>query len=192
MIPFLRTVAWLACVVYSTIPIFWLAIHPYAKYWRTRQGNPYQVLAPLWVAMWIAMGAMTWRWRTVTCYDVPWSWFAAAILSAIGASIYVLAARNFTGSQLGGLPEVVAGHRQQQLITTGIRSRVRHPVYLGHLCEMLAWSIGSGLLVAYALTIFALASGFFMIRTEDRELLERFGDDYRSYRRSVPGILPRL
>jgi len=31
-----------------------------------------------------------------------------------------------------------------------------------------------------------------MIRMEDKELLERFGDDYRSYRSRVPAILPRF
>src|SRR3981081_3578474 len=29
----LRTLAWLACVAYATIPIFWLAIHPRADFW---------------------------------------------------------------------------------------------------------------------------------------------------------------
>lgn len=138
------------------------------------------------------MGALTWRWRRVTLYEAPWTWLVAAVLFAVGISIYFLSARNFTGTQLGGLPELVGGYRNQRLITTGIRGHVRHPFYLAHVCEMLAWSIGSGLLVAYALTIFALISGAIMIRMEDKELLERFGDDYRSYRSRVPAILPRF
>ncbi len=34
----LRTIAWIACVIYSTIPAFWLLIHPRADYWRSRRG----------------------------------------------------------------------------------------------------------------------------------------------------------
>jgi hypothetical protein len=96
----------------------------------------------------------------------------------------------FSAAQLGGLPEVIPGHQEQRLATSGIRSRVRHPVYLGHLCEMLAWSLGSGLAVCYGLTAFAVVTGAIMIRLEDRELEQRFGEAYREYRRQVPAVLP--
>jgi hypothetical protein len=52
---------------------------------------------------------------------------------------------------------------------SGIRSRVRHPIYLGHLCEMLAWSLGTGLAVCWLLTAWAIATGALMIRLEDAE-----------------------
>jgi protein-S-isoprenylcysteine O-methyltransferase Ste14 len=95
-------------------------------------------------------------------------------------------------SQLGGLPEVLHDHSQQRLVTTGIRARVRHPVYLGHLCEMLAWSVGAGLAVCWALTAFAIMTGAVMIHLEDVELETRFGDEYRQYRSRVPAVLPRI
>ncbi len=84
------------------------------------------------------------------------------------------------------------GHREQRLVTSGIRAHIRHPVYLGHLCEMLAWSVGTGLAVCYGLTAFALVTGAIMIRLEDRELEQRFGEAYREYRRQVPAVLPRV
>jgi protein-S-isoprenylcysteine O-methyltransferase Ste14 len=77
-------------------------------------------------------------------------------------------------------------------VTSGIRARVRHPVYLAHLCEMLAWSVGTGLAVCYALTLFAMITGAVMIRAEDAELERRFGQEYREYRARVPAVLPRL
>ncbi len=84
------------------------------------------------------------------------------------------------------------GHREQRLVTSGIRAHIRHPVYLGHLCEMLTWSVGTGLAVCYGLTAFALVTGAIMIRLEDRELEQRFGEAYREYRRKVPAVLPRV
>jgi protein-S-isoprenylcysteine O-methyltransferase Ste14 len=191
MLPFLRAVAWLACVVYSTIPAFWLVIHPYVGYWRSRRRNPYKVLLPLWTAMWVAMGAVTWPWHQVTLYTQPWTWAAALVFFAGGLSIYIQSVRGFSSGQLGGVPELLGGH-PQRLVKLGIRSRVRHPVYLGHLCEMLAWSVGSGLLVNFLLTAFAFITGAIMIRMEDKELEERFGGDYRSYKNSVPAVFPRL
>jgi protein-S-isoprenylcysteine O-methyltransferase Ste14 len=69
---------------------------------------------------------------------------------------------------------------------------VRHPIYLAHLCELLGWSIGTGLVDVYALTAFAVITGAVMIRLEDRELEERFGEPYREYCRTVPAVIPRL
>ena len=79
-----------------------------------------------------------------------------------------------------------------RLVTTGIRSRVRHPVYLAHLCEMLAWSVGTGLAVCWLLTALAILTGAVMIRMEDAELEKRFGEDSVRYRQSVPAVIPRL
>jgi protein-S-isoprenylcysteine O-methyltransferase Ste14 len=78
------------------------------------------------------------------------------------------------------------------LNTSGIRCRVRHPYYLGHLCELLGWTLGTGLLVLYALAIFAVVTGAVMITSEERELESRFGQPYRDYKQRVPAILPRL
>ena len=153
MLVFLRTVGWLACVVYATIPAFWLLIHPRVKYWRSRQGSPYRILIPFWIAMWVVVAAGTAKWRDLALYATPWSWLPAALLFAAGVWIYRRSGAGFSAAQLGGLPELIPGHRDQRLITSGIRSRVRHPVYLAHLCEMLAWSVGTGLAVLGLVTL---------------------------------------
>ena len=57
---------------------------------------------------------------------------------------------------------------------------------------MLAWSLGSGLAVCYGLTAFAVVTGAVMIRWEDKELEQRFGEAYREYRRQVPAVLPGI
>jgi protein-S-isoprenylcysteine O-methyltransferase Ste14 len=137
------------------------------------------------------MGLLTRPWRRILLYAAQWTWVPAATMFCFGIAIYVLSVRGFSKTQLGGVPEVVEGNDEQSLVTTGIRSRVRHPVYLGHLCEMLAWSVGSGLAVTYALTGFAVITGAIMIRMEDVELEDRFGQQFRAYRDRVPAVLPR-
>jgi protein-S-isoprenylcysteine O-methyltransferase Ste14 len=187
----LKVIAWLACVVYSSIPWFWFAVHPRVDYWRSRRRSPYRVLLPYWMALWILGGALTWRWRGMVFYSTRWAWLPAGALLLAGFSIYFRASKNFSSAQLGGLPEVQPGHRDQHLVTDGIRAHVRHPVYLAHLCEMIGWSVGTGIVVGYLLTASAIVTGAIMIRMEERELENRFGDQYRAYRRSVPAILPR-
>ena len=188
----LRTIAWIACVVYSTIPVFWLLIHPRAEFWRSLRRSPYRILLPIWIGMWVLVGAITAPWRGLALYESRWAWIPAGALICAGLVLYKLSHSNFSPSQLGGLPEIRHDHSQQRLVTTGIRARIRHPVYLGHLCEMLAWSVGTGLAVCWLLTAFAIITGALMIQMEDAELEKRFNDEYRQYRSRVPAVLPRI
>lgn len=142
--------------------------------------------------MWIVVALITAPWRQITLYSTPWSWLPAAILAVAGFWLYSTSFTGFSVRQFGGIPEVLAGAQEQRLVTTGIRSRVRHPLYLAHLCEMAAWSVGTGLLVCYGLTVFALITGAIMIRMEERELEQRFGDEYRRYRNAVPAVVPKI
>jgi protein-S-isoprenylcysteine O-methyltransferase Ste14 len=192
MLPWSHLIGWLACVVYSTIPAFWLMIHPFADRWRTRRRSPYILLLPAWLAMWVVVALATRPWREVVLYRADWTWIVAALLFLGGLYIYSQSGKSFSAKQLGGLPEVHGANREQHLVTTGIRSQVRHPVYLAHLCEMLAWSVGAGLVVCWALTALATLAGAVMIRMEDAELEKRFGDSYRRYRETVPAVLPRV
>lgn len=191
MLSFLRTVGWLFAIVLSTIPAFWLLVHPRAEYWRSRRGPRFRILGLLWAAMWGVAGAITLPWRHVVFYQNPLTWFPAAPFFFLGFFLYHRARATFSFDQLIGRPEV-QGDKHQQLVTTGIHSRVRHPVYLGHLCELIGWSLGTGLAVIYALGAFAVITGVIMIRMEDAELERRFGEPYRQYRQVVPAVIPRL
>jgi protein-S-isoprenylcysteine O-methyltransferase Ste14 len=188
----IQLVGWLACVVYSTIPAFWLMIHPFAERWRARRRSPYRLLLPLWMAMWVVVALSTRPWHDISLYRGDWAWGVAALLFPCGLYVYSQSGKKFSARQLGGLPEVHGENREQRLVTDGIRSRLRHPVYLAHLCEMLGWSVGTGLAVCWGLTALAVVTGAVMIRMEDAELEKRFGNSYRAYRRSVPAVLPRV
>jgi protein-S-isoprenylcysteine O-methyltransferase Ste14 len=190
MLALFRTVGWIACLSYSTIPGFWLLIHPRAEFWRSRPRSPYRILLPGWIGMWALMAAITAPWRGITLYENRWTWIPAGAFFCAGLVLYKLSHSEFSLTQLGGLPEVLPNHSHQALVTAGIRARIRHPVYLGHFFEMLAWSVGTGLAVCWALTAFAVATGIVMIRMEEAELEKRFGEKYVAYRNRVPAILP--
>ena len=192
MLAFLQTVGWLAVIVYTSIPSFWLLIHPRVKYWRSRQKSPYRLLIPVWTTMWIALGILTAPWRRILIYETGWTWIPAAFLFLLGFWLYKSSGKHFSGAQLSGAAELLPARGEQRLVISGIRNRIRHPVYLGHLCEMLAWSIGTGLAVLYALAAFATVTGAIMILLEDKELEQRFGEEYRRYRNRVPALFPTL
>ena len=167
-------------------------VHPFAERWRTRRRSPYQLLVPAWISMWAIMAFATQHWRHILIYSSGWAWAPASVLFAGGFFVYSRSGKSFSAKQLGGLPEVHRDNRDQRLVTDGIRAHVRHPVYLAHLCEMLAWSVGTGLMVCWGLTAFAIVTGAVMIRMEDAELEKRFGEEYIAYRNRVSSVLPRL
>ena len=200
MLAFLRTFGWLASIVYATIPCFWLAIHPFAGFWRARRSSAYGILLPAWVALWIALGFATSHYRHVALYGTPWTWLPAAALLVLGVHLYRLSGDGFSLKLLSGLPELsppdiasdALGNSAQKLVVSGVHQRVRHPIYAAHLCELTAWALGTGLAVIYALLAVALLTGWLMIWLEERELLSRFGDEYRSYQSRVPMLIPRF
>jgi len=188
-------VGWLACCIYASIPSFWLIIHPRANQWRERhrlRRPVYKLLVPLWFGMWIVLLAASYPWHRTFLYRSPYAWIAAGLCFFAGFFLYARARHGFSPLQLSGHHELEPERHQQKLVVSGVRKHVRHPIYLGHLLEMFGWSIGTGLFVCWVLTGFAILSGAVMIRTEERELAERFGEDYRQYQRRVPAILPRL
>jgi protein-S-isoprenylcysteine O-methyltransferase Ste14 len=186
----LAFLGWMACIVYSTVPAFWLLVHSRVDQWRKWRISPYTVLLPAWFALWVAVLSITWWFKNVYLYSSPWAWLPGGVLFALGAWMYIQGGAGFSLIRLGGLPELYAGHHEQRLITTGIRQRVRHPIYLAHLLEMLAWSVGTGLAVCFALTVFAVVTGAAMIRAEDAELERRFGGAFRDYKAAVPAVVP--
>jgi protein-S-isoprenylcysteine O-methyltransferase Ste14 len=140
--------------------------------------------------MWILVVAITVRWRGLPLYENSWAWIPAGVLFCAGMLLYRLSHNSFSLTQLSGLPEILPNHSHQRLVTAGIRAHIRHPVYLGHLCEMLAWSLGTGLVICWGLTAFAVVTGSLMIALEDAELEKRFGEEYLRYRSTVPAIVP--
>jgi protein-S-isoprenylcysteine O-methyltransferase Ste14 len=190
VLPILRTLGWLICSVYSTIPGYWLLIHPRADYWRT-QRSPYRALLPMWAVMFLVVLLATASFRRVFLYQSNWAWIPAVCLLATGIWLYKTGGARFSLQQLQGMPELSATHAEP-LVITGVRARIRHPIYLAHLCEMLAWSIGTGLVASFALVVVTIITGAVMIRAEDQELEWRFGEPYRLYRESVPAIFPRM
>ena len=187
----LYTVAWLIAIVYATIPSYWLLVHPNIHFWRARRVRLSRV-GPLWLLLWLVAAIITWPWRTIALYRLPWTWIPAAALILTGLFVYTRARCDFSADQVLGRSELEPHRHEQRLNTSGIRGRVRHPYSLGHLCELLGWTLGTGLLVLYALAIFAVVTGAVMITSEERELESRFGQPYRDYKQRVPAILPRL
>ena len=177
--------------VYATIPLFWLTVHPMINRWRAAGRRAYLAVVPLWFVYALIAFATGWRFRHVHLYVSWMAWVPAVLFLLMGAALYQAGRQRFEKVKIIGLAELEPSKHSQELITSGIRSRVRHPIYLGHFCELFGWMLGTGSLAIAGLLAFYLISGLIMMRGEDAELEERFGEAFRQYRARVPGFLPK-
>lgn len=79
-----------------------------------------------------------------------------------------------------------------QLITDGIMSVVRHPLYLSTL--VIVWGVfgitgtANNLAMALALTAYIRIGIYF----EEKKLVQIFGKTYEKYQKEVPMLIPKL
>jgi protein-S-isoprenylcysteine O-methyltransferase Ste14 len=185
----LRIISWFTCGIYATIPAYWMMVHPFAPRWRT-YGYKLKVLGSLWVVMWGISWAASYPWRNTLLYHNPGTWVTAPLLWTVSIFMYVNAWRELSFMRVIGQHELEPERHPKLLVTFGVHRLVRHPMYLGHLCTMLGFTIGAGTLACYALFMFAFVTGVIMIGFEERELHARFGSAWEEYCEHTPAIFP--
>ena len=183
----LLLVSWMIGIIYSSIPLFWFAIHPLVQRWRQMRRSPYRILLPLWFAVMAVLGVVTWPWHSALLYSVPWTRMIAAPFVFLALKIYARIRPEFGVTNFIGETELRPEQHQQKLIITGLHAHMRHPIYLAHLCMFCGWTILSGLSINFVLLgISVLVTFPLMIVMEEKELVKRFGQAYREYQRTVP------
>jgi protein-S-isoprenylcysteine O-methyltransferase Ste14 len=92
-------------------------------------------------------------------------------------------------------PTVAVGHYvlpDQEIITNGPYAYVRHPIYLVVIMIWVSVAIGFASLVAGLITIgYVIPAYVIYSRSEEKMMLEHFGDAYRGYRDTTGGFMPR-
>lgn len=184
-----QRIAWIVCGIYATIPAYWIMVHRFAESWRAARYK-FVVLGPLWVGMWWIALRASYPWRYVLLYRNAVAWLVAPLLWAVSVFMYVNAGRELSFMRLIGLHELEPDRHEKLLVTFGVHRTVRHPMYLGHVCTMLGFTLGAGSVACYGLLAFTLLTGSIMIVFEERELHARFGRAWEEYCERTPAIFP--
>jgi protein-S-isoprenylcysteine O-methyltransferase Ste14 len=79
-----------------------------------------------------------------------------------------------------------------QLVTTGIYAHVRHPQYLGFLLLTLGMNLEWTTILTLLLWPVLVVVYYRLAKTEEKEVEEKFGEEFRKYKRTVPAFIPRL
>ena len=146
-----------------------------------RTGIPPLVLAGLLaVAMWLVA-----RYLPQASFDLPFRQVAAAAIGSIALVILVLAVRPFRHARTTVDPR--RPERASALVTDGVYSLSRNPMYVGMVLALIAW----GLYLASAVALLLAPPAFVIymdrrqIPAEEHALAAAFGEQYAQYTRRV-------
>jgi protein-S-isoprenylcysteine O-methyltransferase Ste14 len=93
-----------------------------------------------------------------------------------------------------GWRQIYKARRQKEgkLVTTGIYKYVRHPQYIGFLLLTLGMLLEWPTIFTVLLWPVLAVVYWRLAKEEDKDIEEQFGEEFREYKRRVPGFLPRL
>lgn len=140
-------------------------------------------LLPLAIPGVAAWGGRIGRWPLPAS---EWLGWLGVLMSALGLYVRVSAMR-----QLGvRFSPLVALQREHALETSGWYARVRHPGYLGAQLASYGAAITFGSALALPLALVMTCFQLARVHREETLLAAHFGDEWRSYARRTPALLP--
>ncbi|MFC1940757.1 protein-S-isoprenylcysteine O-methyltransferase [Chloroflexota bacterium] len=155
------------------------------------EGLAYTLLASLWgLAILLPIVYMFSRWLSFVDYNLPaWAgWIGIAIFAI---ALWLLwRSHADLGQNWRMTTEIREGHK---LVTSGIFRYIRHPMYSAHWL----WGIAQLLLIhnwiaGLASLVIIIPIYVLRVRREEHMMLEKFGDEYRTYMSQTGRIFPRI
>ena len=116
----------------------------------------------------------------------------SALLLAMAGTIAVRRRKLLTFGVLAGLPELSEARYPGKLLTVGPYAQIRHPRYVEILLATVSYALFANYLGPYILAAAAVPVIFFIVLLEEKELRERFGEEYEQYCENVPRFFPKL
>jgi protein-S-isoprenylcysteine O-methyltransferase Ste14 len=139
------------------------------------------ILLGLFAVVWLA-DSFSLRWSTFLARYVPLGARLSIAAVVMAIALYLVQA---------GHAVMYQGMRRRGVVTSGAFRYVRHPIYLGSLLFYLALSLATLSLLSCALLIGICFFYDYIARYEERLLVERFGEEYRSYLAKTGKWIPK-
>src|SRR5678815_506879 len=194
MIDSLRyTIGVLTIVIFCWILVFWFLVHVFAPMWR---GVGHRTTYVITLAIATAASVLVFRFRSrLLGVDLGTHYLLIALsLVVFGFMAWFERAywHNISWKVLVGLHELSPKEQvNRSVMRNGLYSVIRHPRYFSGAIGLAGSVLLANYYGTYILALLMLPIGYLLIRVEERELVARFGDDYRRYQTEVPRFIPR-
>jgi protein-S-isoprenylcysteine O-methyltransferase Ste14 len=148
-------------------------------------------LRPLGAALWL--GVFAWminpEWMAWSRLSLPeWSRWTGVVLAGAGGGLLL-----WTFRSLGkNLTDTVVTRHEHELVTHGPYRWIRHPLYTSVALLVAAMSLVAANWFFPVIGLGVLSLLVVRTRTEEANLVARFGDSYRAYMNRTGRFLPRI
>jgi protein-S-isoprenylcysteine O-methyltransferase Ste14 len=134
----------------------------------------------VFAVVFVGMIALLASWPALGWLD-PWRIAVPGLLRLVGFTLVGVALLLAVGGvwQLRGLENI------DHLVTTGLYSRLRHPMYTGFIAWIAGWLLSSGAVASLPLAVLCVASILSWRHHEERALVAQFGEAYGRYRQAT-------
>jgi protein-S-isoprenylcysteine O-methyltransferase Ste14 len=188
-------VYWLALLTVVIVPPFmliWYVVHPLTWFWR-RMGPVGTYASLIFLILPVMWFLYSMRESLLTVhYAFNWLLVILAVqIFAISMVMGFVRMRYLKPSIMLGLPEIRVEGSKGRLLTEGIYAKVRHPRYLEVWLGLLAIALFTNYLVVYILVAVFVPLIYGVVLLEEKELRERFGEEYEKYCEDVPRFFPK-
>lgn len=186
----------LALILVVTLPplfFYWLLIHPFINFWRTKGiGLTYGVILTIIAAGLVGLFSFR-HYLLATDLGTNYLLVALGVLClALSGTMRFALHRHLTLATLLGLPEIAPDRYPRTLVTEGIYARLRHPRYVQLLIALIGYALIANYLASYFVVALWIPAIYIIVLLEERELRDHFGKVYEDYCRRVPKFMPRL
>jgi protein-S-isoprenylcysteine O-methyltransferase Ste14 len=147
--------------------------------------------------------------KNILAYRIMYTWFfAVALVALIGLSSSAWESIGLegdilflAGAALVGVATVgrlwcllyIAGYKTDTLITTGPYSMCRNPLYVFSLLGAIGVGMATETITIPTIILLAFATYYpFVLKGEEKELMEVHGEKFADYVNSTPSFFPRL
>jgi len=185
---------WIAVMLFVSTPpavLYWFSIHPFVTFWR-RVGVRWSVTIHLVGMVVFMVGLFRLRgWATRVDFGLNYWTVALAVPVFLGTGWLGWQRRKLlTMRTLAGVPELDA-ENPGVVLKEGLYACVRHPRYIEVAGAVLFYALLSNYLIGYLTLIAVIGAILVLVPIEERELTDRFGDEYLEYARQVPRFFPK-
>ena len=171
--------------------LWWFIIHPFVGFWRAR-GVHFTMVVNVVIlfagisALYAIRGPL--MGRDLGTHWVLWVMAGVCVISA--SWIALKRSKYLTFWILMGGPEVEEGGHGGELLTEGPYAVIRNPRYVEIVLGTMAYVTFANWTGPYLVAIGTILAIHAVVLLEERELVQRFGEEFEAYRSRVPRYIP--